>query len=45
MPRPIAFDVTHLASRLTIDSPSGIDKVDLAYAQYFSRSPLSLIHI
>lgn len=39
MPRPIAFDVTHLASRLTIDSPSGIDKVDLAYAQYFSRSP------
>lgn len=39
MPRPIAFDVTHLASRLPIDSPSGIDKVDLAYARHFSQSP------
>lgn len=38
MPRQIAFDVTHLASRLTIDSPSGIDKVDLAYARFFGQS-------
>ena len=37
MPRPIAFDITHLVSRLPVASPSGIDKVDLAYAQHFAR--------
>jgi glycosyltransferase involved in cell wall biosynthesis len=37
MPRPIAFDVTHIASRLPVTRPSGIDKVDLAYAQHFAR--------
>jgi glycosyltransferase involved in cell wall biosynthesis len=35
MLRPICFDVTHLVSRLGIRWPSGIDKVDLAYAQHF----------
>jgi glycosyltransferase involved in cell wall biosynthesis len=38
MSRPIAFDITHLASRLPVANPSGIDKVDLAYAQHFARS-------
>ena len=36
MPRPVAFDVTHLASRLPVDHPSGIDKVDLAYARHYA---------
>ena len=35
MPRAIAFDVTHLASRLPVAHPTGIDKVDLAYAHRF----------
>ena len=35
MTRPIAFDVTHLASRLPVSHPTGIDKVDLAYAERF----------
>ena len=38
MPRQIAFDVTHIVSRLPVTRPSGIDKVDLAYAQHFARS-------
>lgn len=38
MPRPIAFDITHLVSRLPVSNPSGIDKVDLAYAGYFARA-------
>jgi glycosyltransferase involved in cell wall biosynthesis len=37
--RPIAFDVTHLASRLPVRQPSGIDKVDLAYASHFAHNP------
>jgi glycosyltransferase involved in cell wall biosynthesis len=37
VPRPIAFDITHLVSRLPVANPSGIDKVDLAYAQHFAR--------
>lgn len=37
MIRPIAFDMTHLVSRLPVAHPSGIDKVDLAYAQHFAR--------
>lgn len=45
MMRPIAFDITHLVSRLPIAHPSGIDKVDLAYARYFANSPcFSAIH-
>ena len=37
MRRPISFDVTHIVSRLPVAHPSGIDKVDLAYAQHFAR--------
>ena len=45
MPRPISFDVTHLASRLPVDAPSGIDKVDLAYAEHFAEQPCdALVH-
>lgn len=45
MIRPIAFDVTHLASRLPADAPSGIDKVDQAYAAHFAERPCrSAVH-
>lgn len=33
-PRPIAFDLTRLVTRLRHPSPSGIDRVDLAYARH-----------
>lgn len=33
--RPIAFDLTRLVTRLRHPSPSGIDRVDLAYARAF----------
>ena len=33
--RPIAFDLTRLVTRLRHASPSGIDRVDLAYARAF----------
>jgi glycosyltransferase involved in cell wall biosynthesis len=36
--RPIAFDVTHLVSRLNRRATTGIDRVDLAYARHFSAS-------
>lgn len=39
MPRPIAFDITHLISRLPVSAPSGIDKVDMAYARHFAANP------
>jgi glycosyltransferase involved in cell wall biosynthesis len=38
IPRPIAFDVTHLVSRLNQRATTGIDRVDLAYARHFSAS-------
>lgn len=34
--RPIAFDVTHLVSRLDSQATSGIDRVDLAYGRHFA---------
>ncbi|MFF9550662.1 glycosyltransferase family 4 protein [Methylobacterium fujisawaense] len=36
--RPIAFDLTRLVTRLRHASPSGIDRVDLAYARAFLGS-------
>lgn len=33
--RPIAFDLTRLVTRLRHASPSGIDRVDLAYARFY----------
>lgn len=40
MSRPIAYDITHLVSRLLVPSPTGIDRVDLAYAKHFAaRDP------
>ena len=33
-PRPIAFDLTRLIGRLRHASPTGIDRVDLAYARH-----------
>lgn len=38
MPRPLAFDITHLVSRLPVPHPSGIDKVDMAYARHFAAN-------
>jgi glycosyltransferase involved in cell wall biosynthesis len=35
MPRPIVFDVSHLAHRMRYSSPSGIEKVDFAFARHF----------
>lgn len=43
MTRPIAFDVTHLASRLPVDTTSGIEKVDLAYGQHLATAGLQQI--
>jgi glycosyltransferase involved in cell wall biosynthesis len=37
--RPIAFDLTRLVTRLRHPSPSGIDRVDLAYARVFLGRP------
>lgn len=34
--RPIAFDVTHLVSRLDRLATTGIDRVDLAYGRHFA---------
>ncbi|MEO1205110.1 MAG: glycosyltransferase family 1 protein [Pseudomonadota bacterium] len=44
MARKLAFDVTHLASRLPIETPSGIDKVDLAFAEYLTERADILVH-
>ncbi|MFC6046783.1 glycosyltransferase family 1 protein, partial [Methylobacterium hispanicum] len=32
--RPVAVDITRLVTRLRHASPSGIDRVDLAYARH-----------
>lgn len=43
--RPIAYDVTHLVSRLPTHQSSGIDKVDLAFAKFFAGAGCdALIH-
>jgi glycosyltransferase involved in cell wall biosynthesis len=39
MKRPIAYDTTHLVSRLCSSAVSGIERVDLAYGRYFAASP------
>ncbi len=33
----VAYDVTRLAARFTTQTPNGIDRVDLAFAQYFTN--------
>ncbi|MDE2017614.1 MAG: hypothetical protein KGI57_07910, partial [Hyphomicrobiales bacterium] len=41
---PVAYDLTHLVSRLMSRKPSGIDQIDLAYARHFlapGRAPLA----
>ncbi len=40
MHRPICFDLTHLIDRIEVPWPSGIDKVDLAYAHHFAEHSL-----
>ncbi|MEJ0052105.1 MAG: glycosyltransferase family 1 protein [Methylovirgula sp.] len=42
MTRAIAFDVTHLTHRVHYPAPAGIEKVDMAYARYFSDNPGAL---
>ena len=37
MRRPIVLDATHLVTRLTRRATTGIDRVDLAYARYFTE--------
>ncbi|MCJ2018636.1 MULTISPECIES: glycosyltransferase family 1 protein [unclassified Methylobacterium] len=42
--RPIAFDLTRLVTRLRHASPSGIDRVDLAYARaYLGRDSVGVV--
>jgi glycosyltransferase involved in cell wall biosynthesis len=36
MPRPIAYDVTHLVSRMAARAVTGIDRIDLAYGCHFA---------
>jgi glycosyltransferase involved in cell wall biosynthesis len=38
--RPICYDLTHLVERMSIRAPSGIDRVDLAYARHFGTQRL-----
>lgn len=40
MTRPIAYDATHLVSRLNERATTGIDRVDLAYARHLVQTPL-----
>lgn len=35
-PFHVTFDVTHLVSRLTVPTPTGIDRIDLAFARHFA---------
>ncbi|MEJ0052102.1 MAG: glycosyltransferase family 1 protein [Methylovirgula sp.] len=35
----VTYDVTRLAARFLKSTPNGIDRVDLAYARYFTRLP------
>lgn len=39
MTRPIAYDVTHLVSRLNHRATTGVDRVDLAYARHLAQAP------
>lgn len=32
----VTFDITHLVSRLTVPTPTGIDRIDLAFARHFA---------
>lgn len=41
--RKLSFDITHLASRLPVNIPTGIDKVDLAYAHYLSEAGCDIL--
>ncbi len=36
--RPIIYDLTHLRQRATVDAPSGIDRVDLAFGRHFAHA-------
>ncbi len=42
MKNSIAYDITHLLHRISYSAPSGIEKVDLAYGDYFAGSPNTL---
>ena len=36
-PLRTAFDITHMVSRLIVNEPTGIDRIDLAFARHFAR--------
>jgi glycosyltransferase involved in cell wall biosynthesis len=38
MPRPIAYDVTHLVHRMAARAVTGIDRIDLAYGTHFAAA-------
>jgi glycosyltransferase involved in cell wall biosynthesis len=37
--RPVIYDMTRLVTRVTTDTPNGIDRVDLALAKHFAFRP------
>ncbi|MBS0251428.1 MAG: glycosyltransferase family 1 protein, partial [Proteobacteria bacterium] len=41
--RPLAYDITHLVTRLPMPQTSGIEKVDLAFARHFSQSACDVL--
>ena len=43
MGRPIVFDVSHLSHRMRYSSPSGIEKVDFAFARHFGLAQDKII--
>jgi glycosyltransferase involved in cell wall biosynthesis len=42
--RPVIYDMTRLVTRVTTDTPNGIDRVDLALAKHFASRPDERIH-
>lgn len=40
----VAFDLTHIVSRLPVTQPSGIDKVDTAYLGHFAKRARAGVH-
>jgi hypothetical protein len=42
--RPIVYDITRLATRILVDAPNGIDRVDLQLAKHFVFRSHNLTH-
>ncbi len=42
MRRPIIYDVTHILHRISVEAPTGIDRIDLDYGGYFGSNPAKI---